>query len=603
MQATLCKGAAPRGLRAEPSVLKTTPKPLDKSRYRIRTVNGVPELVCVEAPTIAVQIRPGVTASAQEARSAPAGTIFLDGAARCAPFTDPARRIYNLDHHEGCVRSFTLSACEQAMVLVRKGLELRNLEWTVRANDADLDAILAIWVLLNHLRLCDPNDPVRAEIMPLLRLEGAIDAQGLDLADFCALPPALYEETRHRMDRLREPERHLRSSNGWHRVDLLEYVRDRLAQIDSLVYPSSIFEGIVDVEELGRIEISDGSIALACRTRSGIYEVERELRRIHGPRLGLILLEQRSGVYTLRQVNPSLPAGLDRAYAHLNLVDAGAGSIQSGNRWGGSGEIGGSPRRTGSKLSTSEVLDVCRHAFSPATRARRLAGLARAVATTAAVLLCSLALAGMAASVLGMSSHRAFGYALGGVAGLAFVLGAARARCVFGLRLPRGSDWLRAIPFAAIATLVAGPGLAGRSVGPASPLLGLEAALPWLAGIVGTELLFRGLVYGQLVWALGPEAPSRAGSPTSSGVADRSSPVLLAALLSSAAGWLLASPGAPSVALPESLARMPLVLAGSLILGVAAGFARQRSESVLAAILVYAVAAAVALLPSVGGLL
>jgi hypothetical protein len=603
MQATLCEQVTPRrGLHTGRPALKAVPKPLLKSRYRIRTVDGVPELVCVEAPTIAVQIRAGVTASAQDARSAPAGTIFLDGAAQCAPFTDPARRIYNLDHHEGCVRSFTLSTCEQAMVLVRKGLELRSLEWTVRANDADLDAILAIWVLLNHLRLSDPNDPVRAEIMPLLRLEGAIDAQGLDLQDFCALPPALFEKTRRRMDRLREQERHLKSAKGWHRVDLLEYVRDRLAQIDSFVYPSSIFEGIVDVEEIGRTEMSDGSIALACRTRAGIYEVERELRRLHGPRLGLILLEQRSGVYTLRQVKPSLPAGLDQAYAHLNLVDAATGSTQSGNRWGGSGEIGGSPRRTGSKLSTSEVLEVCVHAFSPATRARHLAGLARAIATTAAVLLGSVALAGGAASLLGMSSHRAFGYALGAVAGLAFLIGTARARCVFGLRLPLGSDWLRAIPFAVAAALVAGSGLASRSVGEASPLLSLDAALPWMASLMGTELLFRGLVYGHLVWAFGPQAPSPAGSATSSEVVDRSSPVMLAALLSSAAGLILASPGAPLVALPESLAEMPLVLAGSLVLGIAAGFARQRSESVLAAIAVYAVAAAAGVLPAVLGL-
>ena len=77
---------------------------------------------------------------------------------------------------------------------------------------------------------------------------------------------------------------------------------------------------------------------------------------------------------------------------------------------------------------------------------------------------------------------------------------------------------------------------------------------------------------------------------------------MLAALLSSAAGLILASPGAPLVALPESLAEMPLVLAGSLVLGIAAGFARQRSESVLAAIAVYAVAAAAGVLPAVLGL-
>ena len=375
---------------------ESSPKPLLKSRYRIREIGGVRFLTCVEAPTLRVRIESGVTATAQEARAAPPGTIFLDGAAQAAPFADPVRRIYNLDHHEGCVRSFTLSACEQAMVLVRKGLDLRSREWTIRVNDADLDAVLAIWVLLNHLRLSDPNDPVRNEIMPLLRLEGAIDAQGLDLQDLCALPPALLEETRRRMDRLRDHERHLKASHRWQRVDPVEYVRERLAQIDSLVYSTTIFDDLVDIEELGRTEIGDGSVALACRTRSGIYEVERELRRLHGPQLGLIVLEQRPGVYTLRQVNPSLSAELDAVYAHLNLVDANAGSASSGNRWGGSGEIGGSPRSSGSKLSTSQVLDVCRHAFAPVSAGRRLRGLVRAVSTTVFVVLAAVGVAGAA---------------------------------------------------------------------------------------------------------------------------------------------------------------------------------------------------------------
>jgi hypothetical protein len=195
----------------------------------------VRQLGCAEAPTVAVRIAHGVTVTESEARNAPAGSIFLDGAAQSAPFADPVRRIYNLDHHEGCVRAFTLSACEQAMALVRRGLELRSREWTVHANDADLDAVLAIWVLLNHLRLNDPSDPVRSEIMPLLRLEGVIDAQGLELQDLCALPPALLEETQRRMDRLRDQERNLKTTNRWQRTDLLEYVCERLAQIDSLV--------------------------------------------------------------------------------------------------------------------------------------------------------------------------------------------------------------------------------------------------------------------------------------------------------------------------------------------------------------------------------
>jgi hypothetical protein len=552
--------------------------------------------MCVEAPTIQVRVELGVTTTAPEARSAPAGTIFLDGAAECEPFADPVRRIYNLDHHEGCVRAFTLSACEQAMVLVRKGLELRSREWTVRANDADLDAVLAIWVLLNHLRLSDASDPVRTEIMPLLRLEGAIAAQGLDLQDLSALPPTLLDETQRRMDRLRDHERSLKARNRWHKIDMLEYVSERLAQIDNLVYPPSTFDEIVDIEELGRTEIGEGSVALACRARVGIYEVERQLRRLHGPRLGLIVLKQRSGVYTLRQVNPSLCAGLDAVYAHLNLVDAGAGSPRSGNRWGGSEEIGGSPRRTGSKLSVAQVLDGCRHAFAPPSVGRRVAGVLRAVSTTIAVLTAAVLGAAGAGDLFGMAPHAGFGCALGLVAVLAFLVGAVRSRCVFGLRLPRGTGWIPAVPFAVVGALVGGTGLVDRAIGDASPLLGLQAALPWLGAIVGSELLFRGLVHGQLVWAFGSSpAPGR-------GREAWMRPAVVAAFLSTAAGLALAGLGNPIIPLPDNLAQLPLVLAGALTVGLSAGLARERSESVLGAIVVVVVAAAVVALPSLMGL-
>jgi hypothetical protein len=609
MQAGLPDRANPSGQRDwQPPIPTVAPvpdppkRPKLKSRYRIHERGGARYLTCVEAPTVLVQIQSGITATAQEARGAAPGTIFLDGAAQGAPFADPVRCIYNLDHHEGCVRSFTLSACEQAMVLVCKGLELRGREWTVRANDADLDAVLAIWVLLNHLRLRDPNGAVRAEIMPLLRLEGVIDAQGLDLQDLCALPPALLEETRRRMDRLLDHERNLKSSNGWHRIDPLEYVRERLAQIDRIVYPPSVADDIVDIEELGRIEIGGGSVALACRAHAGIYEVERELRRLHGPRLGLIALKQRSGVYTLRQVNPALPGSLDAVYEHLNLIDASAGSPRSGNRWGGSGEIGGSPRNSGSKLSDSQVLEACRHAFAPTSLSRRLAALARADMTSSIVLLAATGAALAAGPMLGLDPPVAFGYALGAIAGLAFFLRAFRARCVFGIRLPRGSCWLRTVPFAVVGAvvcaLVGGTGLVSESLGESSPLLGFDAALPWLAAIVGTELLFRGLVHGQLVLAYGPTPTSISAPTTSTKRRLWLTPVLWTACLSTLAGLVVAAPGPAIVPLPVGLAQMPIVVAGALTVGLAAGVARERSESVLGAIAVQGVAATVIALAS-----
>jgi hypothetical protein len=66
-----------------------------------------------------VRIKRGFCLTASAAQSAAPGSIFLDGAAQAGPFMDTRREVYNLDHHEGCVRPFTLATCEQALVLVR----------------------------------------------------------------------------------------------------------------------------------------------------------------------------------------------------------------------------------------------------------------------------------------------------------------------------------------------------------------------------------------------------------------------------------------------------------------------------------------------------
>src|SRR5262245_22214458 len=111
------------------------PEPVLPDRYRIQRDSTGDVLTCVEAPTVLVRVQHGLTVTAAAAHSAAPGSVFIDGAAQGEPFIDPKREVYNLDHHEGCVRSFLLATCEQAMVLIRKGLDLRKREWTVYAND------------------------------------------------------------------------------------------------------------------------------------------------------------------------------------------------------------------------------------------------------------------------------------------------------------------------------------------------------------------------------------------------------------------------------------------------------------------------------------
>jgi membrane protease YdiL (CAAX protease family) len=541
-------------------------------------------LGCREAPTVRVSIERGAVVTAAEARGAPPGTIFLDGAAQGEPFLDPERAVYNLDHHEGCVRAFTLATCEQAFVLLRRRLDLRRRDWIVRANDADLDTVLAIWVLLNHLRLAEEGSRARVEILPLLRLEGCIDALGLEHEELCALPPELLARTRARLAALLRRERALRESGRWDRVDLLEYTAAQLAEIDRMVYSDAEIASPLEIEELARAEIEGGSLAVVCRADGGIYEVERELRRCHGERLGLVVLQKDTGTYSLRQVDASLPRGLARVYARLNLLDPGSDGSRSANRWGGSEEIGGSPRAAGSRMSPRQVAAACGEALSPPSVRRGLAGLARVALAAAACALAALALSDPPAALL--ERLPALGLLAspgpGGFAGVLFALAAAwllgvggRAPGAYGLRPPAGLDWCACLPLAAAGAAAGGVWIAQ---GPAASLAELRSPAHWIPLLVApaaAECLFRGVVHGGLARVFPIQA---SGGPWR---------VSVPALLSSAlyALWL-ALPGlAPTAASPLAAGPAPgLALAGGFAFGLAAALARERSESVLAAL-------------------
>jgi hypothetical protein len=366
--------AAQRGprLRSLPARPRSSPTLLRiPQRYRIAEEDGVRVLRCPEAPTLRLRADRKLGFRASELRSAEPGSIFLDGVAAGPPCLDLERQVLNLDHHDGCVRAFTLACCEQALVLLRKGIDLSRREWTLYANDADLDAILAIWLFLNHTRLAEAGGIALARVLPLVRLQGAIDAHGLELEGLCAFPPDLLEHTRAQMDQLRAEELALRAAGEWQRTDLLDYVAGRLRLLDAIAYSPGQLRDVGEIEELARAEIGRGSVAIACRSELGIYEVERQLRRFHGARLGLIALYRDAEQVTLRQLDFSLPGTLERLYAQLNWVDPAAGGRRSGNTWGGSSEIGGSPRQTGTRLAPEQLIEVCRIAYRRPRRGRR----------------------------------------------------------------------------------------------------------------------------------------------------------------------------------------------------------------------------------------
>src|SRR4029450_4626015 len=115
-----------------------TTKSAVPTRYRIRDDVKGRTLTCVEAPTVTVRAERGFVVTAAQARNYRAGAIFLDCAAQGGPFVEVQKEVESIAHHERCLRPFTLATCDQAMVLIRRVVDLRKRDWTVFANDGDL---------------------------------------------------------------------------------------------------------------------------------------------------------------------------------------------------------------------------------------------------------------------------------------------------------------------------------------------------------------------------------------------------------------------------------------------------------------------------------
>jgi membrane protease YdiL (CAAX protease family) len=574
-----------------------SPKGSPPERYRVRQHADGKVLTCVEAPTIKVRIEQGHSITATAARSAAPGSIFLDGAAQGEPFLDPKREIYNLDHHEGCVRAFTMATCEQAMVLLRKGLDLRKRDWTVYANDPDLDTVLAIWVLVNHIRLHESHE-ARRRVMPLLRLQGAIDAQGLELQDLCGFSDDQLAEMQDWIARLREREVSIKARRRWRDLDLLDYTAEVLHAVDALVYPPAQLAGVEEVEELARVQIASGSIAVVCRSRTGIYEVERHLRRLHGRRLGVIALQKDEATYAIRQVDPYLPATLEDVYTHLNLVDAAVPGPRSVNRWGGSAEIGGSPRGSGTRVTPDQIALACQQAFATRTLGQRLLRIAGAVTRNAGLMLAALSWTVFLALLAG-------GVGIPGepvptptaeFPALLILLGSGvllwrgrRTRGLYGLKRPTGLLWWLLLPVAL------GGALSGGVWIPAGPLPEPGRLVPSWTGVaalfvlpVAAEIVFRGLLLGGLASAF---PMRRLGARFLF-----SWPAFLSAALYALWGVVLAHPSVGLIqSAPSPAIAGPIVVPahlGAFAFGVAAGLAREQSASIVIPILFHCLSAA-----------
>jgi len=554
-------------------------------RYQLKEDDKGSYLTCVEASNIAVRIERGLSVSAAAARKYPKGTIFLDGAAQGPPFMDASKGIYNLDHHEDCVRAFTLATCEQAMIVILKGLDLDDERWTVWANEPDFDTVLAIWLLLNHRRLDDEDPTLRRRMMPIVRLQGVIDAHGFELDELTAFPPRLQKATLETINDLRGEELELKGQGVWGTTDLLEFTHSSLRKIDELVYTPGDFEGIREVEELARVRITPHRLAVACRSEAGIYEVEEQLKEVHGDRLGLVILQKDDRTYTVRQVDPFLPINLEDVYDRLNLLDS---AVSGNRRWGGSSDIGGSPRGAGTDLRIDEIVDICRWVFQPPTGGRRLATVCAGLAIAAAVI-GTVVLAGGGGlhappgllMATGEAGFRAASLALLGLGCALVLFGRFRFPGYFGLRRPRRAGFFLLLPVT-VGMAMGGAAWVPLQGGGATP--GWRVTIAVIGAAAGIELLLRGALHGLLMTAYPVKlnGVQRISVPNAISAAAYAAAVVVCFL---PASWLTGVSGATGAWVAWG--------GVSFLLGLVLGIVRERWRSVWASVALHAITAVV----------
>ncbi|MEM1182352.1 MAG: hypothetical protein AAGM22_28660 [Acidobacteriota bacterium] len=562
------------------------------NRYDIRERDGREVLICREAPGLAVRLDRRFAFSEAEARKLPERSILLDGAGAFGPLVDDAAHLYNLDHHDGCLRAFTLATCEQALVLVNKGLELDKGEWTVYANEPDLDTVFALWVLLNYRRVRSLDRETRDRIVPMLRLEGAIDANGFELAELCGLPQETLGVEKARLDEIHRLELEAKRSGRWNQGDLLAYTHDMLLEIDRRVFRGSDFSDYASVEEeYGHVEIGQGRVAVVCRDGSGIYEVEKRLKSVWGDRLGIVALEKDPHQFTLRRAAALSGIDLAEAYERLNLLDPAVDGHPPKKRWGGSDDIGGSPRPDGTGLTPREIGKILKLTYKRVRPAQRLQRIATAVLWVLVLVL---------AAGVGVVGWHFFGApeSPGGlispgpvtdlglaavVAGLgAWLLTRQLSRgwiWLYGWRRVAGRDWWPLVPVVLLGATF-GVSWIPSGVGPSPQERGL-AALAVVLGALALELICRGLVHGLLIL-----------DHRVQGIGGRwflSLPNVVAATLF-AAGTAVAAQfwiAPPPVVLPPEVAPWgwAVLFAAAFVVGLTLGAIRERSLSLWPAVL------------------
>ena len=282
--------------------------------------------------------------------SKPPFSIALDGYVKGPPQFLIQGPYANFNHHEGVARIATRSTCAQVYYYIRLGLldtfqKNGKSHARVYINDVDQDVCLSCWLLKNSEKL----DGLRFDnvLVQLILFEDILDASA------GAYPINPDNPQIHRQAWIYEPYTQTRTDGSIYNMskkEMKEILRSVCSRIDAALDGRG-----GEIKLNTRYEKIGGGPGWRLIHEKGPYARTKLFSKKIRAYVSLVENREDTYAYTIGKMSPFVMFPLERIYDALNKAE---GLPSQENCWGGSTIIGGSPRKTGSRLSPEKVQQV-----------------------------------------------------------------------------------------------------------------------------------------------------------------------------------------------------------------------------------------------------
>jgi len=296
-------------------------------------------------------VEPGVVLSWDEfTQTKPPYSIALDGYVNSASELDLNGPYLNLDHHSGVIRLITRSTCAQVYLAIVLGLfklfqKDNQPHANIYVNDCDQDVCLSYWLLKNPDKIVSLR--VQDNIARLIITEDFLDATA------GSLPIDLTRDGMQQAFWIFEPYTIARTTG-----ELKNYSSSQMVELIMSVYEriNLYTEGKAQkIEVDARYEIVGGGQGWTLAKEIGPYA--RAQFYLEGVQALITFRDNHDGTYTysIGKISDFIKFPIRELYNVLNQAE---NLIDPNNQWGGSAIIGGSPRRSGSKLKPEKLENI-----------------------------------------------------------------------------------------------------------------------------------------------------------------------------------------------------------------------------------------------------